>query len=156
MTRSNSYNDYFNHYKTISWQVEADIRFWKHFLDLSIDRYINENLINRRILESGSSIYSLNHIKDTAWLASSNETLSKLNIDLNAHGREFFHWIMNLSIGRVYISLKIILLRVVKEKYFLNFTDLLSGEKETDAVIAAVKFSLRNQQARLTQKKMAT
>ena len=152
MTQPNIYNEYFHHFKAISWQIEADIRFWKHFLDFSIDRYKKENPINRKILESGFSIYNWNHIKDTAWLASSNETLSKEIIDLDAHGKEFFHWIMNLSIVRVYNSLELLLLRAVKEKYFPNLSDPLSGKKETDAVIAAVKTALKNQQLKVDTK----
>src|SRR5436190_11053596 len=151
MTDLAIYKEYFEDFKNVSWQIEQDLRFWKHFLDYSINKFKEENPENRKITESGFSIYNWNHEEDSAWLSSSNETSHKEINDLDVHSKNFFLWIMNLSIVRIYNSTELVLLRSIK-KYFPNLADPLKGKKETNALIAAIKGTFTTQNVKLDTK----
>ncbi len=144
MTHQTTYKDYFNEYiKSVS-QIEIDIRFWKHFLTMSIEKYKTENPINRWISQSGFSLYNIPADGQNVWLHSSNETFSIEIDDLTSHNNNFFVWIMNLSLIRTYNAVELLLLQTIRHKYFPTLADPIKGKKETNKVIEQIKIYLKN------------
>lgn len=144
MTNQTTYKNYFDEYiKSVS-QIEIDIRFWKHFLTMSIEKYKTENPINRWISQSGFSLYNIPADGKNVWLHSSNETFSIEIDDLTAHNNNFFVWIMNLSLIRMYNAVELLLLQAIRHKYFPSLADPIVGKKETNKVIEQIKVYLKN------------
>ena len=144
MTNQTTYKSYFDEYiKSVS-QIEIDIRFWKHFLGMSIDKYKIENPINRWISQSGFSLYNISFIGKDTWLHSSNETFTIEIDDLTTHSTNFFVWIMNLSLIRMYNAVEFLLLQSIRHKYFPTLADPIKGKKETNKVIEEIKNYLKS------------
>lgn len=144
MTNQTTYKNYFDEYiKSVS-QIEIDIRFWKHFLTMAIEKYKSENLVNRWISQSGFSLYNIPADGKNVWLHSSNETFSIEIDDLTIHSNNFFVWIMNLSLIRMYNAVELLLLQAIRHKYFTTLADPINGKKETNKVIEQIKEYLKN------------
>lgn len=144
MTNQTTYKDYFDEYiKSVS-QIEIDIRFWKHFLTISIEKYKTENPINRWISQSGFSLYNIPANGKNVWLHLSNETFSIEIDDLTIHKNNFFVWVMNLSLIRIYNAAELLLLQAIRHKYFPTLADPIQGKKETNKVIEQIKTYLKN------------
>jgi hypothetical protein len=143
MSKLENYKVYFEDYIKSVFEIEVDIRFWKHFLDISIDRYKVENPINRWISQSGFSLYNIPPDSKNIWLHTSNATFTIEIDDLTGHSTNFFSWVMNMSIVRMYNAVEILLLRAIKLKHFPNLADPIKGKKETNKVIAEIKNHLK-------------
>lgn len=144
MTNPTKYKTYFNDYIRSVFQIQDDIRFWKHFLTMSIDKYKTENPVNRWISQSGFAVYNIPSDGKNIWLHSSNETLTIEIDDLMNHSNNFFNWVMNLSLIRMYNAVELLLLRAIQLKHFPTLSDPITGKKETNKVIAEIKNYLKN------------
>ena len=111
---------------------------------MSIDKYKIENPVNRWISQSGFSLYNISSQGKDTWLHSSNETFTIEIDDLTTHSNNFFVWIMNLSLIRMYNAVEFLLLQSIRHKYFPTLTDPIKGKKETNKVIEEIKIYLKN------------
>ena len=139
MTQHLTYKSYFDKYLKSAFQLEADLRFWKHFLSTSIKNYQLENPENRWINESGFSLYNLHPNGKDTWLHVSRETSTIEIKDLETHSDNFFTWVMNLSIIRIYNAVELLLLQAIQEKYFANLKPIDNNRKNANKVIAEIK-----------------
>lgn len=139
MVQSVSYKVFFDNYRESVSKTEIDLRFWKHFLSMSIEKYQLENPENRRINQSGFSLYNIEPVGMHQWLHISPETFEIEIKDLEEHRDNFFTWIMNLSIIRIYNSVELLLLQSIQHKYFQNLEDPSKGKKQTNKIISEVK-----------------
>jgi hypothetical protein len=144
MSNKESYKIYFDDYVKSVFQIEVDIRFWKQFLAMSIDRYKADNPVNRWISQSGFSFYNFSPDGKSIWLHTSDTTFTIEIDDLTDHSANFFSWIMNVSLVRMYNAVEILLLRAIRQKHFPNLADPIKGKKETNKVIAEIKNHLKN------------
>lgn len=122
--------------------MEVDIRFWKHFIDTSIDRYQEVNPVNKWIHEEGFSIYNI-PLGGGTWLHTSKDTKTIEVDDLPKNNRDFFIWIMNLSLVRVYNSLELLLVRTIQCGFHPLMDDPVKGRKEINKIHEVVKNELR-------------
>ena len=139
MTQQISYKSYFDEYLKTAFQLEIDLRFWKHFLSTSIKDYKLENPENRWINETGFSLYNLQPDGLNTWLHVSKQTSSIEIKDLETHSDNFFTWIMNLSIIRLYNASELFLLQAIQLKYFPSLQPLNSNKKNANKVVAEIK-----------------
>ena len=144
MINQTNYKNYFDDYIKCVLQVQDDIRFWKHFLTISIDKYKADNPINRWISQSGFSLYNIPSDGKDIWLNCSDETFTIEIDDLTHHSNNFFNWVMSLSLIRMYNAVELLLLRAIQNKYFPALRDPIVGKKETNKVIAEIKNYLKN------------
>jgi hypothetical protein len=142
MTRPDNYRYFFDNYLKSAFQTEIDLRFWKHFLSESIEKYKSENPENRWISESGFSLFNIQPNGLNTWLHVSQETSSIEIKDLKGHSDNFFIWIMNLAIIRIYNSVELLLLQSIQYKYFPNLQNPNKSKKEANKLIAEIKNSL--------------
>lgn len=133
----------FDNYIKSVFQIEVDLRFWKHFLTNFIEKYKLENPINRWINEAGFSLYNIKPDGSNTWLHVSNETNSIEIKDLDIYRDNFFTWVMNLSIIRIYNSIELLLLEAIQIKHFPTLASPARGKKEANRVIAEMKNFLK-------------
>jgi len=139
MTQHLTYKTYFEEYLKTAFQLEVDLRFWKHFLSTSIKNYQLENPENRWINEAGFSLYNLRPDGQNTWLHVSSNTSTIEIKDLEKHSDDFFIWVMNLSIVRVYNAAELFLLNVIQLKYFPNLKPIDNNKKNANKIITEIK-----------------
>jgi len=139
MTQHSTYKSYFDEYLKCAFQLEIDLRFWKHFLSTSIKNYKLENPENRWINEAGFSLYNLQPDGQNTWLHVSTQTSSIEVNDLDKHSDNFFIWVMNLSIIRIYNSAELLLLQAIQLKYFPNLKPIDNNKKNANKIISEIK-----------------
>ena len=142
MTNTNDYNNFFQTYKNSTWQIENHLRFWHHFMTTSIDNYKADNPGNSTIYESGFSIYNIPSDVSKTWLNSSNHIFSINPNNLKEQSDNFFNWIMNLSIVRIYNSAELLLLQSIQHKFFPACSDPSTSKQEMDMVVGEIKRDL--------------
>jgi hypothetical protein len=138
-----NYKVIFDEYVRTVFQLVVDIRFWKHFMDTSIDKYQENNPDNRWIHEAGFAIYNI-PLGGGTWLHTSKDTKTIEIDDLPKNNKDFFTWIMNLSLVRVYNSLELLLAKVIRIEYFPGLDDPGKGRKEINKIYEAVKSELKS------------
>lgn len=143
MKQEINYRTYFDEYKKSVFQIEVDLRFWTHFLTISIDKYKLENPKNRWISQSGFGLFNIPANGLNGWLHSSKEVSSIEIKDLNEHSKKFFIWVMNLSIIRIYDSVETLLLQSIQNKFFPLLENPIKGKKETNKIIEEIKYNLK-------------
>ncbi len=139
MTQHLTYKTYFEEYLKTAFQLEVDLRFWKHFLSTSIKNYQLENPENRWINEAGFSLYNLRPDGQNTWLHVSSNTSTIEIKDLEKHSDDFFIWVMNLSIVRVYNAAELFLLNAIQLKYFPNLKPIDNNKKNANKIITEIK-----------------
>lgn len=139
MTQHLTYKSYFDEYCKSAFQLGVDLRFWKYFLSISIKNYKLENPENRWINKAGFSLYNLQPDGQNTRLYFSKETSSIEIKDLEAHSDNFFIWIMNLSIIRIYNAAELLLLKAIQLKYFPNTKPIDNNKKNANKIIAEIK-----------------
>jgi hypothetical protein len=139
MTEHLTYKTHFDEYLKSSFQFEVDLRFWKHFLSTSIKNYQLENPENRWINEAGFSLYNLRPDGQNTWLHVSNDTSTIEIKDLDKHSHDFFIWVMNLSIVRIYNAAELLLLNTIQLKYFPTLKPIDNNKKNINKIIAEIK-----------------
>lgn len=137
-----SYKLVFDDYVKSALHIERDISFWRHFLHMSIDNYKKENPENRWINKSIFSVYDIPEKTYRAHLVKYNKTLTIEIKDLIDHNHNFFTWIMNLSLSRLYNCIELLLIQSIHLKYFPLFDAPTKGKKETNKIIKALKDEL--------------
>jgi hypothetical protein len=143
MQTESNYRTFFTHYQDTVHQLDTDIRFWKHFLTISIDRYKEDNPTNTWIHQSGFSIYDISPDGLTSWLHSSSKVLTIEIDDLTEQSNNFFAWVMNVSIIRIYNSLELLLLQTIQFKYFPLLDNPIKGKKFANKIVSEIKNYLK-------------
>ena len=138
----NIYKVIYDEYVRTVFQLEVDIRFWKEFIDTSIENYKENNPVNKWIHEAGFSIYDI-PLGEGTWLHTSKDTKTIEIDDLPKNNKDFFTWIMNLSLVRVYNSIELLLIKVIRVQYFPKMEDPGKGRKEINKIYEAVKNELK-------------
>lgn len=133
------YKVIFDDYMKAAFQIEIDLRFWKHFMQMSIDNYQKDNPDNRWINESGFGIYNIPEDTRSGRLAMSDKTFTIEINDLLEHNNNFFIWIMNLSLARIYTCVELLLIQTIQHKFFPLLESPIKGKKEMNKIIKAVK-----------------
>jgi len=137
-----NYKTHFDEYLKSSFQLEVDLRFWKYFLSTSIKNYQLVNPENTRINEAGFSLYNLKPDGQNTWLHISKDTSTIEINDLEKHADDFFIWIMNFSIVRIYNAAELLLLNAIQLKYFPGLNPINNNKKNANKIIAEIKSNL--------------
>jgi len=133
----------FTDYVRTVFQLEVDIRFWKGFVDTSIDKYQEDNPANTWIHAAGFSIYNI-PLGGGTWLQTSKDTKAIEIEDLPKNNKDFFTWIMNVSLVRVYNSLELLLVKAIQVEYYPGLADPGKGRKEINKIHEAVRNDLKS------------
>jgi hypothetical protein len=139
MVQHSKYKSYFDEYLKSAFQLEVDLRCWKHFLSISIKNYQIENPENRWINEAIFSLYNLHPDGQDSWLHISEQSSTIEIKDLETHSENFFAWVMNLTIIRIYNAVELLLVQAIREKYFPNLNPIGNNKKNVNKVIAEIK-----------------
>lgn len=109
----------------------------------SITEYKVKNPENRWINQSGFSLFNIKIDGSKTWLHLSPQTSSIEIKDLDIHSDNFFIWVMNLSLIRIYNSVELLLLQSIQNKYFPNLKPITNNRKEINKTTAEIKNFLK-------------
>ena len=110
---------------------------------MSIDKYKSENPINRWISQSGFGAYDIPSDGSGGIHKMSRDIFTIEIDDLTTHSNNFFIWVMNLSMIRMYSSLELLLLRTIRSTYFPSIQDPIIGKQQTNKAIEEIKIFLK-------------
>lgn len=142
MAQHSIFKTHFDEYQKTAFQLEVDLNFWKYFLSTSIENYQLENSEKGWIHEAGFSLYNLQPDGQNTWLHVSNDTSTIEVKDLEKHSDDFFSWVMNLSIVRIYNAAELLLLKAIQSKYFPSLKPIDNNKKNVNKIIAEIKSRL--------------
>ncbi|MBI2274733.1 MAG: hypothetical protein HYU70_13120 [Bacteroidetes bacterium] len=143
MNEVKPYRLFFEQYMKSVFQTEIDIRFWKHFLSMSIDSYKKENPENRWINQSGFSAFNIPS-GGSGWLHMRPETHEIKISDLNKHSDDFFLWIMDLAIVRVYNSIELLIQQSIQTTYFPSLSNPAQNKKNVNKLNREIRDYLKS------------
>lgn len=127
----------FDSYKESIFNIDHDIRFWKHFLKISIDSFLAS--IDREVSTAIFTVYDLQYDKIAGCLKT-HEKIYKINAsELQAKSNDFFTWVMNLSILNAYNSMEVLILQAIQIKYYPDLKNPIDGKKQTDKIQRQIK-----------------
>ena len=131
----------FEVYKNSVFSISNDLQFWKTFLDRSIENYKNEDK-EKPLFESGYFVYDLSHDSPNGYLKGDRKIFEITIGDLENYRKDFFSWIMNLSILKAYNSSELLLLKAIQLKFYPLLNNPLEHKKYADKIHEEIKLSL--------------
>lgn len=132
----------FDNYKESIFNIDHDLRFWKHFLKISIDAYSSDT--DREINTAIFCVYDhpCDHI---GGILKCHEKVYRTNVsELHKKSIDFITWVMNLSMLNAYNSMEILILQTIQMAYYPKLTNPVNGKKQTDNIQYQIKDFLKN------------
>jgi hypothetical protein len=129
----------FETYKNTVFMVDVDLRFWQSFIKSSIKDYQNKPTRPEVIFQAVFNAYNINPQTNSGFLKTIKTAYSRKTIDLESQSKDFFIWIMLLSMLKTYNSLEILLLQSIQMKYYTSFNDPIQSKKACDIVHQEIK-----------------
>ncbi len=135
----------FHKYVSIVYPVKSDLRFWNQFLDTSIRRYQEENPDNRWISDSLFAIYDIDITTNGFWLNNIKYNITIEIKDLQNHRHNFFQWVTNVAMVRVYNALEMMLIEAIHLAYFPTKKPPTEGKKELNNLLNCIRTILKSE-----------
>jgi len=119
----------FEIFKNSVFAVEVDLRFWEFFLKYSIEEQKGKNSISNDAIFCANDIVPITN----QWVLKCSKDVDSIKAaNLESRQKDFFAWVANFSILRVYNALEIFLLQAIKLRFFPTFNSSTSRKKESD------------------------
>lgn len=147
---NNNVEECFNNYKESIFSIDHDIRFWKHFLKISIDSYPSE--IDREISTAIFTVYDHPFDRLGGFLKRHQKVYRTNVSELHKKSTDFITWIMNLALLNAYNSMEILLLQAIQIKYYPNSENPILGRKQADKIHEQIKQVLRKNSIKVSTK----
>ncbi len=132
----------FEMYQDSFFSIENDLRFWRSFMRTAIEAYQVQD--TREMYSSIFTAYDYKLDGNPAFLKAYRKTFHIKTNELNHKRVEFFKWIMNLSILKIYNSMEILLLQSIQLAYYPDLNNPLFSKKDTNALIRKIKSHLES------------
>lgn len=142
----------FKAYKDVVWNVDADIRFWKAFLDHAIQERQNNQPQPGEVYTAIFPVYNVELDGGGDNLTFHPDVLSFTTDELRDRCEGFLDWIRVLSILKVYNAMEIFLLQVIQFRFFSSLDNPMSGKDATDKTIGEIIKCLTNKGERIDKK----
>jgi hypothetical protein len=99
-------------YIRVVFQIGIDLQFWNNFLKYSISPYQEEEASMKEIFSSLFGAYDIDVNNDTGYLKLHKESRT-INIpELQEYREQFFGWVINSSIVKIYIAIETVLTQI--------------------------------------------
>lgn len=135
----------FEIYKDIVFEVDADLRFWQSFLKFSIDEYKNKNSRPDDAFSAIFIAYNVNPNSTSDLLKTYEKFHTLKTLDLDKHSLDFFNWVTNLSILKMYNALEIFLLQAIRLRFFPDHKNPIVSKKAVEQINKEIKSFLTSQ-----------
>jgi len=129
----------FEIYRNTILSVDSDLRFWQSFLKLSIEDYRKKEFQPEELYSAIFVAYNIEPTTSNGWLKASTKALSIKSKDLEIHSKDFFSWVMNLSILKAYNSLEVFFIQSIHLAYFSTQKSPLNDKKATEKIHQEIK-----------------
>jgi len=135
----------FEIYKNTVFAVDADLRFWQSFLKRSIDEYKNKSSRPDEVFSAIFLAYDINPVTNDGLIKTYKKVYSIKTLDLDKHSKDFFVWVMNLSILKTYNALEIFLLQAIHLRYFPTHKNPIANKRAVEQINSEIKSYLTTQ-----------
>lgn len=142
----------FEIYKDAVFGIDADLRFWHSFLELSIEEYINKNSRPEEVFSAIFTAYDINLVENIGLLKIHKKVYSVKTLDLNKRSQAFFTWVINLAIIKTYNALEVYLLQAIHIRYFPNLENPVESKKAAEQFNREIRAYLTTQNVKTDTK----
>lgn len=143
MKNSTAYKDFFQTYTDSNSEIVNHLRFYHHFMTISIEKYKMDNPTTCTLYETRNALYNIPGDSGT-WLNTSDDVFFITPNNLQEQVDSFFNWVINSSIVRCYNATELLLLQAIQYRFFQSCVDPARGKKEMDKVNKEISNSLNN------------
>ncbi|MFP4339828.1 MAG: hypothetical protein ACLFQO_05280 [Cyclobacteriaceae bacterium] len=137
---SKSYEQYI---ETV-FQVKIDLEFWNRFLKTSVANFQKENIQGREIFNSLFGAYDIDINSNSGFLKVYNKSKSISSDDLEEYREDFFSWVINGGLVKVYIAVEIVLLESIWDRDFSDLPNPVLRKKNMSALQKKIEEKLRD------------
>lgn len=135
----------FNDYKDLIFTIENDLAFWRSFLEVAINDAATKFPSDQELYSSIFTIHDRSPIEIEGYLKT-HETGFHLTLpDLENKRKQFFHWILNLSILKSYNALETFLMEVIRLAYIPSCNNRVESKKVISTLQNEVNLFLKAQ-----------
>jgi len=111
-------NQAFEVYRQSIFALQNDIQFWRLFLTISINEYVQGKPAEFTMYKSIFSVYDINPKTNIGYL-NSHHSIKAYSVDRIFNEKEkFFNWIINLAVLKAYNAAEILILETISINYF--------------------------------------
>jgi hypothetical protein len=125
----------FDRYAREVHSASADIRFWSYFLDQSISSFLQEPNLPEKVFSSVFHAYNINpHDPKDGYLDVFEQRVYFQKYDMEGHRLDFFSWIQNLSLIKIYSALELFLIEAIQIRYYPEIALPIGSKKAAEVV----------------------
>jgi hypothetical protein len=135
----------FENYRDAVWQVGADLHFWQSFLKFSVEEYRGNGSRPEEVYSAGFTAVNIDLTASPGFLKTHSKVMRIKTLDLDERSQDFFVWVMNLSILKIYNSLEVFLLQAIQMTFFPNHKNPIEGKKAVDEINKEIREYLKKQ-----------
>jgi len=140
----------FDNYKESIFNIDHDLRFWKHFLKTSTDSF--PLTVDREVSTAIFTVYDHQYDKIAGHLKTHEKVYKTDASELQNKSNDFFTWVMNLSILNAYNSMEVLILQAIQLKYYPALKNPIDGKKQTDIIQGQIKNYLKSNSIKVNTK----
>lgn len=133
---------YENYVETV-FQVGIDLTFWNHFLKTSVEKFQQENIDTREIFSSLFAAYDIDLNSNSELLKIHEKSKSISSKDLEKYREDFFSWVINGGIVKVYIAVETVLIQTIWDVDFSCHADPALRKKNGDSIQREIRKKLK-------------
>jgi hypothetical protein len=130
-------------YIGVVFQIDIDLQFWNNFLKYSISTYQEKEASRREIFSSLFGAYDIDVNNDTGYLKLHKESRT-INIpELQEYREQFFGWVINSSIVKIYVAIETVLTQTIWVTYYPSNPNPQEKNKNAERLMKEIRTSLR-------------
>lgn len=133
---------YENYVETV-FQVGIDLKFWNSFLKTSVEKFQQENIETRELFSSLFGAYDIDINSNSGFLKIHEKTKSINSDDLEKYREDFFSWVINGGLVKVYIAVELVLIQTIWDMDFSNAQNPALRKKNADLIQRKIRETLK-------------
>ena len=134
----------FEIYRDSVFVVDTDLLFWQSFLKILIDEYKSKSSRPDEVFSARFPVYNIDVLTNMGHLKTHKKDLSIKTLDLAKHSDDFFAWVTNLSILKIYNALEVFLFQAIQLRYFPNHKNPIDSKKSTELIKKEINLYLKS------------
>jgi hypothetical protein len=141
-TMKNDIAKAYENYVEAVFQVGIDLNFWSSFLKTYVEKFQKENIEAREIFSSLFGAYDIDISSNSEFLKIYEKSKTISSDDLGEYRVNFFSWVINSGLVKVYIAIELALIQTIWDKDFSNLPNPAVRKKNADAIQRKIREKL--------------
>ena len=133
----------YQNYVEAVFQVDIDLKFWNEFLKASVEKFQKENIIAREIFSSLFGAYDIDISTNSGFLKIYEKSKTISSDNLEEYRVNFFSWVINSGLIKIYITLELALIQTIWDKNFSDMPNPAIKKKNSDAIQRKIRDYLK-------------